>query len=86
MEKSLANQIAKLWNDNFAGSYEPTKTMAEVCVCTHGGYFVVVHPYGDENDGHAFYSHNEVSDIARAFRVSSYITQDENHRLCARIY
>lgn len=86
MKKSLANQIAKLWNDNFAGSYAPTKTQAEVMPDGVGDYSVEVHPYGEDNDGYSFYSHNEVSDIERAFKVSSYITQDEEHRLYARIF
>ena len=86
MKKSLANQIAKLWNDNFAGSYAPTKTKAEVMPDGVGDYSVEAHPYGEENDGHSFHSHNEVSDIERAFKVSAYITQDEEHRLYARIF
>lgn len=87
MKKNLANQICKLWNDNFTGSYAPTKTKAEVCKNgTKDDYSVEVHPYGYENDGHSFHSHNEVSDIERAFKVSAYITQDKEHKLYARIF
>ena len=85
MKKSLAEQICKLWNDNFTGSYAPTMTKAEVCV-VKDDYSVEVHPFGQENNGHSFHSHNEVSDIQRAFKVSSYITQDENNRLYARFF
>ncbi len=85
MKKSLAEQICKLWNDNFTGSYAPTKTKAEVCVVKND-YSVEVHPFGEENNGHSFHSHNEVSDIERAFKVSSYITQDEEHKLYARFF
>lgn len=85
MKKSLADTICNLWNDNFAGSYAPTKTKAEVCV-VKDDYSVEVHPCGEENNGHSFHSHNEVSDIERAFKVSAYITQDDEHKLYARIF
>ena len=85
MKKILAEQICKLWNDNFTGSYAPTMTQAEVCV-VKDHYSVEVHPFGEENIGHSFHSHKEVSDIERAFNVSSYITQDENNKLYARLF
>lgn len=85
MKKILAEQICKLWNDNFAGTYAPTKTQAEVCNIK-GDYSVEVHPCGEENNGHSFHSHNEVSDIERAFKVSSYITQDKDNKLYARLF
>lgn len=87
MKKSLANQIAKLWNENHVGSYEPTKTEAIVCKNgIKGEYSVEVHPFGELNDGHAFFSMEHVTDIERAFKVSALITQDEEHKLYARIY
>ena len=87
MKKSLANQIAKLWNEQFAGSYEPTKTDAIVCENSiKSEYSVEVHPFGELNDGHAFFSMEHVTDIERAFKVSALITQDEEHKLYARIY
>lgn len=87
MKKSLANQICKLWNENHVGSYEPTKTHAIVCECAvKGDYSVEVHPVGDENDGHAFHHIEEVTDIERAFKVSAYVMQDDEHKLYARFF
>ena len=87
MKKSLANKICKLWNENHVGSYEPTKTQAIVCESAiKGEYSVEVHPFGENNDGHSFHSIETVVDIERAFRVSAYITQDENNKLYARIF
>lgn len=87
MKKSLANQIAKLWNEQFVGGYEPTKTEAIVCGSgMKGEYSVEVHPFGELNNGHAFYSMEHVTDIARAFKVSALITQDEEHKLYARFF
>lgn len=87
MKKSLANQICKLWNDNFVGSYEPTKTIAEVHKsAAEYDYSVEIHPSGVMNDGDVFFSHEHVTDIERAFKVSAYIKQDEDHKLYARIY
>lgn len=87
MKKSLANQICKLWNENHVGSYEPTKTQATVCKShIKGEYSVEVHPCGDENDGHSFHYIEELTNIEGAFRVSAYITQDEEHKLYARIF
>ncbi len=85
MKKSLANQIAKLWNENFAETTQATRTQAEV-VESATGYSVEVKNVGVENDGHAFYMHERITDVERAFKVSAYITQDEEHKLYARIY
>lgn len=85
MKKSLANQIAKLWNENFAGYTEATKTKAVVTESGRGDYAVEVNPT-DANTGHAFYSHAELTDVERAFKVSAYVTQDENGLLYGRIY
>ena len=87
MKKSLANQIAKLWNENHVGSYEPTKTQAIVCKsAVRGEHSVEVHPVGEENDGHSFHSIEAVISIEGAYKVSAYITQDEEHKLYARIF
>ena len=87
MKKSLANQICKLWNENHVGSYEPTKTQAIVCEsAVNGDYSVEVHPIGEENDGHSFHSIEALVNIEGTFKVSAYITQDENQRLYARIF
>lgn len=87
MKKSLANQIAKLWNENHAGSYLPTKTHAIVCEsAAKGDYSVEVHPIGEENNGHSFHHFEELTNIEGAFNVSAYITQDEEHKLYARIF
>lgn len=87
MKKSLANQIAKLWNENHVGSYEPTMTHATVCECAvKSDYSVEVHPVGEENDGHSFHHLEELVNIEGTFKVSAYITQDEEHKLYARIF
>lgn len=87
MKKSLANTICKLWNEQHVGSYVPTKTQATVCKsAAKEDYSVEVHPCGDENDGHSFHYIEELTNIEGAFRVSAYITQDEEHKLYARIF
>lgn len=87
MKKSLANQIAKLWNENHAGSYLPTKTHAIVYgSATNGDYSVEVHPIGEENNGNSFHNIEELTNIEGTFKVSAYITQDEEHKLYARIF
>lgn len=85
MKKCLADTICKLWNDNFADTTHETRTQAEV-VESVTDYVVEVKNVGARNDGHAFFAHEQITDIERTFRVSSYITQDECHRLYARIY
>ena len=87
MKKSLANTICKLWNEQHVSSYEPTKTHAIVCENPiKGDYTVEVHPCGDENDGHSFHHIEKLANIEGAFRVSAYITQDEDNKLFARIF
>lgn len=86
MKKSLANQICKLWNEQHAGSYAATKTQAIVCECKKTkDYAVEVHPVG-ENNGHSFHHIDNLTNIEGAFKVSAYITQDENNKLYARIF
>ena len=87
MKKSLANQICKLWNEQHVGSYEPTKTHAVVCKsAVENDYSVEVHPVGEENNGHSFHGIEALVSIEGTFKVSAYITQDENHRLYARFF
>ena len=87
MKKSLANQIAKLWNEQHAGTYEPTKTQAIVCKSAgKGEYSVEVYPFGEKNDGHSFHSIEALASIEGSFKVSAYITQDERNSLYARIF
>ena len=73
MKKSLANQICKLWNENFAGSYEPTRTKAVVEQNgASGEYSVEIYP--DENNvGNSFHHNEELADVMRAFKVSAYL-------------
>ena len=66
MKKSVANQIAKVWNA--MSTTEATKTKA---VIEYG--YVVIYPDG-ENDGRAFFHTEEFVGISAAFRVSSYIS------------
>ena len=87
MKKSLANQIAKLWNENHVGSYLPTKTQAIVCKgAINGEYAVEVHPSGEMNGGHNFHRIEALVSIETTFKVCAYITHDENNKLYARIY
>ena len=84
MKRSLANQIAKLWNDKHVGSYEPTKTVANV-VCGGDDFAVEIHASG-YNDGLSFHYVTELASMEQAFKVSAYVTQDEEHKLYARIF
>lgn len=87
MKKSLANTICKLWNEQHAGTYAPTKTKAVVCESAYRDEFSVeVRPVGVENCGHSFHSIESLVIIEGAFKVSAYITQDENNKLYARIF
>lgn len=87
MKKNLANIICKLWNENFVGTYAPTKTQAIVCKSTvRGDYSVEVNPVGEENDGYSFHSIEALVSIEGSFKVSAYITQDEDNKLYARIF
>lgn len=75
MKKSLANQIERLWNEKHAGSYGPTRTKA---VVMEGGrtddFSVEIIPdKGNGNDGSSFHHQEEMTDVTRAFKVSSYV-------------
>ena len=87
MKKSLANQIAKLWNEQHVGNYNPTRTQAIVCEsAVKGDYSVEVHPFGEMNDGHSFHSIEALVSIEGTFKVNAYITQDKYNLLYARIF
>lgn len=68
MNKSLANQIAKLWNEIHAGYTEETKTTAQVSEDC-----VEIVPVA-LNDGKTFHYVEVFADIIRAFNVSGYVT------------
>jgi hypothetical protein len=78
MKRSLANQISKLWNDKHGGSYEPTNTVANV-VCGGDDFAVEIHASGD-NEGLSFHYVSELASMEQAFKVSAYVTQDEEHK------
>jgi hypothetical protein len=86
MKKSLANQIAKLWNESLAGGYEPTKTKAEVKHDGVGNYSVEVRPYSEENNGLSFHHIKELAGIERVFVVNAYIMIGRDGKLLARIF
>ena len=85
MKKSLANQICRLWNENLAGGYEPTKTCAETRNDKYGDYSVLISPCR-ENDGNVFHRNGELADIERVFRVNAYVTIGSDGKLYARIF
>ena len=68
MKKSLAKQIAKVWNELHAGNTEETKTTAQVSEDS-----VEIVPTAN-NDGTAFYHVEDFADVMRAFGVSGYVT------------
>jgi len=69
MKKRLAKQIAKLWNEQFAGRTEETATIAKV---EGDGKEVVIY-HAKENDGMCFFQIENVTDITRIFNVSAYV-------------
>ena len=69
MKKSLTKIVASLWNANFAGHTDATKTKAII-----EGETVYIYPEGEENDGTTFYHGDELADVKRAFQLSGYIT------------
>lgn len=84
LKKQVAKQIVNLWNANFADSTPATRTHARI---EEGRYLaVVIENTGDENTGDAFYHVAEVADIARAFKTSCLISQDEACKLYARLF
>ena len=68
MKKSLAKQIAKVWNELHAGNTEEAKTTAQVSEDS-----VEIVPTAN-NDGTAFYHVEDFADVMRAFGVSGYVT------------
>lgn len=73
MKKSLANQIARVWNEKHAGIYEPTKTKAVVMEGGRKDDFCVEIIPDKGNDGSSFHHQEEMTDVMRAFKVSSYV-------------
>lgn len=71
MTKKKAEQIVKLWNNEFAGSTIQTQTIARVEKCC-SGWSIEIHPAGG-NDGRAFYHAREMVDVARVFGLSHHI-------------
>lgn len=79
MKKSLANKIAKHWNENFAGSTDATKTVA---VAEDDNVYIC--PTAD-NDGWCFYHVEEFADMIRTFRVDGLISCREG-KCIARLF
>lgn len=90
MTKKLAKIICELWNENFAGCTEETRTKAVVEEpATNMNYktnwSVEIVPEGDKNDGLAFYHSEEMTDVKRVFKVSGYV-HIENGVCVGRLY
>lgn len=90
MTKKLAKQIAELWNENFAGCTEETKTKAIVeepatKMNYKTNWSVAIVPDGDLNDGNAFYHSEELTDVRRTFKVGGYV-HIENGKCVGRLY
>ena len=79
MKKSLAKQIAKHWNEHFAGSTAATKTVA-VAEDTN----VYIYPTW-ENVGDAFYHNEEFADMMRSFEISGLVCIREG-KIVARFF
>ena len=78
MTKKKAEQIAKHWNENFAGVTEVTKTTANAVKTSpkKDGYEVEIIPAG-ENDGLAFFHSEELVDVKRVFGVSCIVSYNQ---------
>lgn len=85
MKKTKANQIARAWNENLAGSTEATLT--EAVVKKYGSdYNVLIVPKGDYNTGDTFYHVEELADVCRVFRQSCYVTIERDGKCVAHIH
>ena len=89
MTKKLANQIAELWNAQFAGNTAATMTKAVVEKPTLKLHYakswsVSIVPDGD-NDGYAFYHCEEFADVLRVFKVAGYVHIEDN-KVVGRLY
>lgn len=72
MKKSKAIKVAKHWNDNFRGNTE--ETMTEATISGEGECCMVcIKNVGERNRKSAFYHVEELADVARTFRVSTFI-------------
>ena len=90
MKKSLAKQIAALWNAQFAGLTVATKTKAVVeepkqKIHYATSWAVEIHPEGEWNDGFSFHHCKEFADVIRAFKVSGYV-YIEDGKVVGRLY
>lgn len=92
MKKSTAKIIIDLWNEKFAGSTDATKTKAVLDepypyadINRKDAYGVRIVPDGEDNFGDVFYHNEELTDVTRAFKVSSYIGLWEG-KMYARLY
>lgn len=79
MKKSVAKQIAKLWNEKFANTTAATRTKAVVVepyILLHATerFEVEIIPDGDANDGLTFHANENMTDVERCFKVSGYVT------------
>lgn len=85
MKKNVANQIAKLWNEQFAGITEETRTKAVVVEGrTKSDCSVEIYPDG-ANVGRSFHHNEELTDVGRTFKVSGYVTIDDG-KLIGRLF
>lgn len=75
MEKTLANQIARLWNDKHSHYTDETATTAKVekGIIRPLSFDVLIEPSG-ANDGMCFHQCRELIAIAHAFGVQTYIS------------
>lgn len=84
MNKKTALQIEKLWNEMYQG-LNTVKTSAEASGDGIKGMWSVEIKPAESNDGSTFHYINELADITRAFRCSSYIAVREG-KVIARIF
>ena len=85
MKKSLANQIAKVWNAYYANSTDDTKTKAVIKDYGKWGFEVNLVPYAS-NTGTAFYHCEELVLVASTFKCSFLVSKDEHGKLIGRIF
>ena len=85
MEKKIANQIAKKWNEDMADRYAPTRTKALVCKTSlKQDYAVEILPDG-ENNGSSFHYLEEIVLVEKYYGVHAYVTYLEQG-VSARIF
>ena len=84
MNKKTALQIENLWNGMYP-SLETVKTFAEASEGGIKGSWAVEIKPAELNDGCTFHYVNELADITRAFRCSSYVAV-RGGKIIARIF